>query len=127
MREVVIVKWCDGVIHKGVNQTPATEEHIVSLDGQNLVQIDLCDSCDEIISELSEVLVSGVPVGKATKGKVNRISTSAPKSFHCPLCDYTARSDSGVKQHLKKFHDTTASALAAEEPKGEDVILPDGP
>lgn len=101
-REVVIIKWCDGTKHRGtLTQERAIFEHIITLDGYNAVQIDLCGTCEALIKELIEVLGAGAPA--EPKPKSNR-NNSGPKNFHCPTCNHTMRSESGLNQHIKKTH-----------------------
>ena len=60
-REVIIVRWCDGV-HEQPEQ--AVVEHQVSIDGRKTRVIDLCSVCEDTFAPIERLVDRGVLAAK---------------------------------------------------------------
>lgn len=109
-----IVAWCDKHLAQD-EQVPASTVQ-VSLDGGNLVELDLCDPCDKEVLEPVRLLVE--EFGQPTTEDGSPIGASGEAHYHCYArgCDKTFAHGRNLQKHLDRIHGFTLpdSALGTE-------------
>lgn len=106
MREIQVVKWCDG---EHIERQPGTVER-----REQGTLLDLCESCDGAFEKdlmvVREWLRRGVPVEKADP-RVQSKSGHHLTEFQlqetpCPEpgCDHVAVTRTSLNQHVRKIH-----------------------
>ena len=109
MREVQIVRWCDG---DHAEPEPATVERVVALDGDPPIVLDLCAKHDELFIELIDLLEFGSPV-PTTPNQQGRRTRGEGLNTICPICGHNAKNRSALGTHMRDRHKTGLKASGA--------------
>jgi hypothetical protein len=116
MREVVVLRFCDG---DHIEQVSATVEEVEGFGGEPML-LDLCNPCFEVyrkdVATVQEWLRRGVPAAKAVTGPAPvrrpRARPTGRKrkedlTTTCNQCGYTCPTRTALGQHTKQKHDMT--------------------
>jgi hypothetical protein len=127
MKEITVTGYCDG---NHEDKIRSVVERTLSVDGSKPVLLDLCDTCDALVSGLMVLMERGVVVKepgkkKVSDGPIKKAAAKKPEpprptrgTYHeptgkvpplegphiCPECGFESKSRSALGQHLTVTH-----------------------
>lgn len=108
-KEVLIVSYCDG---EHEHRTEASHEHTLTLDGEQPVELDLCDGHEQLMESVRALVDRGTPVKRGAKPKPAKTMASRPgpkpsnEYLSCPEpgCTGGGKGRVGLAQHVMRVH-----------------------
>jgi hypothetical protein len=106
MRRVEVLAFCDVCMSTG-QEVPGYQLITLTVDRVGPLQLDLClQHTNEVMPILNNLL---------NLGHREIAQTPRDRKIACPLCDRSYPDKRGLRQHLKRLHDTTMTELARTE------------